>query len=839
LPARKVTVEIAGKETVSDATGKATKALQGMEGSGKNVASSLKDNWASVAGAVAGAMAAYQAAVGTIKAVAAAVKESVDLYGKQIEAEQGLEAALRASGDAAGDLLPGLKAAASEIQSMTKYGDEAVLSLMQMARSQGVAADSLDDAAKAAIGLTEAYGGGLQENIRKVARAMQGDYAALQELIPAMRSANSEAEKQRIAQDALANSFEVAKAKADNGAAAIVQFDNAMGDYKETIGRAVAEGIKPFLQGLTDIITKATEGRTAILDLRDAMKDFKNEGSDSLSGLGYAELQSKLESATTALQIMQASNHAGLKDTEAYISALKEEMEAKKVAHTAEMKYQAMNSAYSEEERQRLKEEAERLAEIAAEKEAKRQKEEANAKALVDWLNKVNGAYAQTDEGRRAAIQAQIAWFKDAQAEAVKTAHMFEPILEMLYEQLEALEESTKTDWTKSQVSGKAKHEIERDKIQEAVAAYRELEALILHYQDLERQRKQAEHERSMEEDPLYRVQHQVSDMIEGIKTQFENLSFITLDNMIMGLSGAISTAVSWFMNLITSTEEFQEVMGAVNELLQAAVSGLIGPLIEALRPLIDIVLVLVGNVADILLPVIKMFGQLIQNTLPLWLAVANIVQVAVVIFQQLFTIIAPLIEIVAMVLTPFLQMFGSILSVIVPILEIIAPLMEGLAFALKLIMTPVIMVVSVFEWMGNILYNIGKFFASVAKRPLEPWKWKAGGKDTKLSRITGRNLAALWDTQSNYGIDSSLNPGDITEADIGNYSGIEGGMSPASVHGGSTTVQDITLEVHVHIGETGVNVIDDQTAPRLGDILQTIIGQYIRSGGTVEWLGA
>jgi hypothetical protein len=51
-----------------------------------------------------------------------------------------------------------LQAFASDMQKLTGVGDEVTLGLMRQAAMLGVDADQLDDAAKAAIGLSEATG---------------------------------------------------------------------------------------------------------------------------------------------------------------------------------------------------------------------------------------------------------------------------------------------------------------------------------------------------------------------------------------------------------------------------------------------------------------------------------------------------------------------------------------------------------------------------------------------------------------------------------------------------------------------------------------------------------
>jgi hypothetical protein len=85
-----------------------------------------------------------------------------------------------------------------------------------------------------------------------------------------------------------------------------------------------------------------------------------------------------------------------------------------------------------------------REAKLAADKKAQA---EADAKALEEWLARVTEAYAQTTDAKKIALDAEIAWFKNAQTEADKTKGLFPPIIAMLQEQRDALDENAGTDF--------------------------------------------------------------------------------------------------------------------------------------------------------------------------------------------------------------------------------------------------------------------------------------------------------------------------------------------------------------------------------------------------------
>ena len=241
--------------------------------------------------------AAGAAAIASVGKLISLGKESVELYGAQIQAEQKLAAAIRTTGGNVDELLPRYKDFASSIQDVTTVGDEVTLSLIQQAKSLGVSDDKMEEATKGAIGLSKAHGLGTQQSIRYVSLAMEGHFTMLQRYIPALRTASSDAEKAAIVQKAMADGFETAKAEADNSYGAIVQYRNAAGDLKEQMGAVVADGIQPFIKGLTNIAQRMTESIAQTREFKDFMEYLEAGG--EVSDLGLTKLATLSSSTKT------------------------------------------------------------------------------------------------------------------------------------------------------------------------------------------------------------------------------------------------------------------------------------------------------------------------------------------------------------------------------------------------------------------------------------------------------------------------------------------------------------------------------------------------------------
>lgn len=216
------------------------------------------------------------AAAFSVQQLSSAMRENVRLWEEQEQAVTKLAGALRSSGDRVGAYIGELKETASAIQSVTTVGDEASLQIMQLARSQGVAADQLGEVTKGAIGLSRAFGIDTRIAVRGIANAMQGQFTTLQRYIPALRNVEDEGEKLRIVQRAMAQGFEVAKAEADTSTGAMTQMQNAIGDLREQIGRGVASQFRPFAEWFTELASNAAAARQEMLDVQEILAGTSN-----------------------------------------------------------------------------------------------------------------------------------------------------------------------------------------------------------------------------------------------------------------------------------------------------------------------------------------------------------------------------------------------------------------------------------------------------------------------------------------------------------------------------------------------------------------------------------
>ena len=156
---------------------------------------------------IGGAAIAFKALIGVAKDV-------VQSYSAQEQAEAGLAAAIRATGGNVADSMDRYNRFATSVQRAANVSDDAVLGLLQQARSFGIADERMEEATRGAIGLSKAFGIDVNTALKGVALAYEGNFTQLSRYIPALRSAKTDAERMALVQKSMADGFEIAKAQA-------------------------------------------------------------------------------------------------------------------------------------------------------------------------------------------------------------------------------------------------------------------------------------------------------------------------------------------------------------------------------------------------------------------------------------------------------------------------------------------------------------------------------------------------------------------------------------------------------------------------------------------------
>ena len=235
------------------------------------VQKSIGDLASSLKGILAGVGAAF-----SIGAMLGNMKESIGLAEIQINAEQRLTSAIKARGAAAGVTAKEMIAWASQLQSVTTFGDEeTIAAASRLMAFQSQTGDTLKRTMKAAMDLSAGGFGPLKNMSLLLAKSLEDPIVGMTALNKAGVVFN-DTEKKRIrqlvesnqlgqAQDMILAQAEakmkgVAEAMADTPVGRLQQAQNTLGDIKEEAGKLLI----PLATGFTQLKIAAQKSMNTI-----------------------------------------------------------------------------------------------------------------------------------------------------------------------------------------------------------------------------------------------------------------------------------------------------------------------------------------------------------------------------------------------------------------------------------------------------------------------------------------------------------------------------------------------------------------------------------------------
>jgi len=195
----------------------------------------------------------------TIAKIAGEIKEAINLFGQQEKAEIRLAAAAKNNPLLSGESVRNLKAYASELQSLSIYGDEVVLQQQSFLASLGLSEEQIKDTMKAAVDLASTGMVSLESATRNLAKTYGGMTGELGELIPGLKTLTKEELEAGKAVEYIATQYDgMAEAAAQGVSGAIEQTKNMVGDMKESLGEALAPIVRDVVQAVQPIVEKVT-----------------------------------------------------------------------------------------------------------------------------------------------------------------------------------------------------------------------------------------------------------------------------------------------------------------------------------------------------------------------------------------------------------------------------------------------------------------------------------------------------------------------------------------------------------------------------------------------------
>ena len=222
-------------------TGEATSDLNKFGKTAKKKGKKAGDNFSSGFGAsLKGITKALGVIAGVAGSIAAALtfKESIAAASRQEDAINSLNSALKISGKFSEEASRGLQDYASELQSVTKFGDEAILETQALIQSLGnLSEDGLKEATKAATDMAAALNIDLRSAATLVGKAAAGEVGSFSRFGVSIQKGATNAETFSKALVALNSKFGgAAAAQVDTFSGATAQLGNTFGDVLEEIG---------------------------------------------------------------------------------------------------------------------------------------------------------------------------------------------------------------------------------------------------------------------------------------------------------------------------------------------------------------------------------------------------------------------------------------------------------------------------------------------------------------------------------------------------------------------------------------------------------------------------
>lgn len=381
--------------------------------------------------------AVVTAAVIAIKQVHRAAKVLVDAYRSQEQATTKLNAALKATSGTVGISSRAMQEMATELSHLTGMADEAIIEAQAlMVTFTQVGKKVFPEAIKAAADMAKMFGQDLQQSVIQLGTALNDPIAGVGRLkrigisftqdqrqsIKVFMAQNDVMSAQRVILDELAVEFGgVAEAMGGAPIGALDRLGVAFTDLKQVQGKALTEGLQPYVEELTDLIEKTTEAAKVMQTAVKARAAMGTKEFNVYSRLAIAEEELQQRKIELSGQV----GWAAIKVAE------EQAMGAFVVVEAIKREVRIYEELMAELENVRIT-----RRETAKEEEAQIA---ASIAATEEWVAKVTDAYDKTKEGRLAVIEAELKWFEEAQKQAKLTAFMFDPIIAGLYAQRDAI----------------------------------------------------------------------------------------------------------------------------------------------------------------------------------------------------------------------------------------------------------------------------------------------------------------------------------------------------------------------------------------------------------------
>jgi len=177
-----------------------------------------------------------------VKAMVSQIGTLTDAASVQEDAINDLNNALVRGGEFSKKTSLEMQKFASELQQVSKFGNEAILSQMAFAQSMGATGEQSKTVLAAAADMASALNIDLNSAVRNISKTLGGYAGELGEVIPELKNLTAEQLKAGLGIDLLAQKFKgAAESQISTFSGAIEQASNTFGDLQETLGFTITQ----------------------------------------------------------------------------------------------------------------------------------------------------------------------------------------------------------------------------------------------------------------------------------------------------------------------------------------------------------------------------------------------------------------------------------------------------------------------------------------------------------------------------------------------------------------------------------------------------------------------
>ena len=210
-----------------------------------------------------GLTSAGTAAISLVTSLQQTFSDLTEAYDTQKKAETQLETAAKVNPYLNDYAVSKLKSFASELQSVSTYGDEELLPLMAELASAGRTQAEITEIMSAAVDVAASGTMSLDSAVKGLNSSYSGSIGTLGKTLPQVKNLTAEELKNGKAVEVVAKAFKGQAESTTKAAGGWKQFKNAYGDFKEVMGKGASELRNKVGSVLTNVFSSVTNSITS------------------------------------------------------------------------------------------------------------------------------------------------------------------------------------------------------------------------------------------------------------------------------------------------------------------------------------------------------------------------------------------------------------------------------------------------------------------------------------------------------------------------------------------------------------------------------------------------